>query len=67
MSLVNLLIYICILGLIFYVLFWGLGKIGLPEPFNKVAIAILVLIIVLVLINLLTGFAPVGPVLSWRH
>jgi len=34
---------------------WGLGAIGVPEPFNKVIRVILVLIVVIVLINLLMG------------
>jgi divalent metal cation (Fe/Co/Zn/Cd) transporter len=55
MDLIGLLVTVIILGIIFYVLWWGLGKMALPEPFNKVAVAILVLIIVLVLLGLLTG------------
>lgn len=42
-------------GLIFYVLWWGLGKIGLPEPFNKVITVVLIIGCVLVLIGILNG------------
>ena len=54
-ALISVLIYLVILGLIFYVVWWGLGTIGIPEPFNKVIRVILVLVVVIVLINLLMG------------
>ena len=63
-SLVGALIYLVVLGLIFYVCFWGLGRIGLPEPFAKIATVVLVLVAVIVLLNLLFGF--VGqPFIRW--
>jgi uncharacterized membrane protein YwzB len=55
-GLIQILIYLVVWGLILYVLWWGLGKIGLPEPFNKIAVVVLVLISVIVLVNLLLGF-----------
>lgn len=56
--LLSLLVTIIIAGLIFYLLWWLLGKIGLPEPFNKVATVILALVCVIFLIGLLTGTVP---------
>lgn len=56
--LLMLLIKLIILGLIFYVLWWGLGRIALPEPFNKIAIAILVIFAVVALFYFLVGIAP---------
>lgn len=61
MDLIGLLITIVIWGLIFYVLWWGLGKIALPEPFSKIAVVILVLLIVVVLLNILGMMGP-----PWR-
>jgi len=58
MDLVGLLVTVIILGLICYILWWGIGKMALPEPFNKVVTVIFVLIIVLVLLGLLTGRVP---------
>lgn len=55
MSLIALLITIIIYGIIFYVLWWALGAIGLPEPFAKIGLVVLVLASVLVVIGLLTG------------
>ncbi len=63
-GLIGLLVSLVIVGLILWVLWWGLGKIGLPEPFNKVATVILVLITVVFLINILLGFAG-HPLVRW--
>lgn len=60
MSLIDILVYLVIWGLVLYVLWWAIGALGLPEPFNKVARVVLVLVTVIVLLNLLIGFAP-GP------
>jgi hypothetical protein len=57
--LLTLFVKLVIAGLIFYVLFWALGKIGLPEPFSKIALVVLVLIIVIYLLDLLLGLSGV--------
>ena len=58
-GLIGVLIYLIVWGLILYILWWAIGKIGLPEPFGKIAVVVLVVITVLVLLNLLTGFIPI--------
>jgi len=55
MLLLILLISLVIWGLIFYIIWWGLGQIALPEPFNKVITVILVLAVIIVIIGVLTG------------
>lgn len=55
MSLITLLIYIILLGLVFYVLWWALAKIGLPAPFDKVAQVVIVLLVVVALLGIVTG------------
>lgn len=65
-GLFGLLIYVIVLGLIAYVCWWFLGKLALPEPFSKIAVAILALIVLVLLLNVLFGFAP-GPVVSWHR
>jgi hypothetical protein len=55
-SLVSILVYLIVWGLILYVLWWGIGKLGLPEPFGKIATVVLVVLTVVVLLNLLLGF-----------
>lgn len=64
MMIISLLLSIVLWGIIFYILFWGLGKIALPEPFAKVATVILVLAAVVVVIGLLTGSITPFPVLG---
>ena len=55
MNLIALLVTIVILGLAFYVLWWLLGMIELPEPFHKVATVLLALVAVVVILGLLFG------------
>lgn len=54
-ALLSALLWLVIVGLILYVCWWGLQKIGLPEPFNKIATVILVIVTVIVLVNFLLG------------
>ena len=58
MDLVALLINIIVWGIVLYILFWAVGRIGLPEPFNKIATVVLVLLTVVILLNLVFGWAP---------
>jgi len=55
MSLINLLIWVIILGLVFYVVYWALSHMPLPAPFAVVARVVLALIVVVVLLSLLFG------------
>jgi hypothetical protein len=65
-ELVSVLVYLVVWGLILYVLWWGIGRVGLPEPFAKIATVVLVLLTVVVLLNLLFGFTGT-PLISWRR
>ena len=60
-NLVSLVIYIVVIGLIFYVLWWGLAQIALPEPFDKIARVVVVDVAVLLLINALLGLTGSAP------
>lgn len=53
---VDLLVAIIIWGLVLAVLWWGVGRLPLPAPFNTVAQVILVILTVVILVNLLLGF-----------
>lgn len=55
MTILALLLSIVIWGLVFWLLWWALGVIGLPEPFAKVATVILVIAAIIVILGLLTG------------
>lgn len=50
---VNAIVMIIIAGLVFYLLWWLIGYVGLPEPFNKVGRVVLAILAVLVLIGIL--------------
>lgn len=49
----SVVLYLVVGGLIFWLLFWLVDSIGLPEPFHKVARAILIVLVVFVLIGIL--------------
>ena len=52
---VAILLSLVIWGVIFWLFWWLLGVIALPEPFNKVAIVLLTVCAVGIIIGLLTG------------
>lgn len=56
-SLLGLIIYLVVIGLIFWVIWWFLGYVGVPEPFNKVIRVILALVALIIVVNILLGFA----------
>ena len=63
-SLLSLLITLVIAGLICWLLWWFMGYVGLPEPFNKVARVLVGLVALIFLINVLMGL--VGkPFIVW--
>jgi uncharacterized membrane protein len=55
---IALLFSLVIWALIFYIIWWGLGQIAIPEPFNKVVTVIVVLAVIIVIIGLLMGSIP---------
>jgi hypothetical protein len=52
---ISIVVWVIVVGLVFYLLWWLVGYLGLPEPFNKVARVILAVAAVIFLINLLMG------------
>lgn len=56
---ISLIIWLVIVGMIFWLLWWFLGYVGLPEPFNKVARVLIGLIALILLLYLLLGM--LGP------
>lgn len=61
---IALILTLVIYALIFYVLWWALGALALPEPFNKIITVILVIAVVYVLIGVLTGSIVAFPALG---
>ena len=60
-ALVSLIVWIIVIGSVFGLLWWLIGYVGLPEPFNKVARIALAVIAVLILINMLLGLTGSAP------
>lgn len=52
-ALVNAFIWVVVAAVVWWLLNWLLGYIGVPEPFNKVAKVILAVLAVVILINAL--------------
>ena len=55
-TLASFLIYVVVAGLIFWLIWWLVDYIVLPEPFNKVVKVIIAVAAVLFLVNILLGF-----------
>lgn len=63
-AVVSVLLYVIIAGVIFGLLWWLVGYVGLPEPFNKVARVVLAVAAVFVLIGILLSLAG-HPIVTW--
>jgi hypothetical protein len=61
MSLVGLLIFIIIVGL----LYWAVSLLPLPQPFKNIALVIVILICIVFLLNAL-GIVGTGPIVHLR-
>lgn len=55
-SMLQALIYLVIVGAIFWVVWWAIGYASIPEPFNKVLRIVVVLIAVVVVIQFLLRY-----------
>lgn len=51
----GLVLELVIVGLIFWVIWWFVGYVGVPDPFNKVIQVILGLVALIYVVNLLLG------------
>jgi hypothetical protein len=54
-GLLSLVIYLVVIGLIFWCIWWALSQFVIPEPFNKVIRVVLGLVALIIVINLLLG------------
>lgn len=63
-TLVSLLITLVVAGLVFWLLLWFIGFVGIPEPFAKVAKVIVALVAVVFLLNILLGLGG-HPIVKW--
>lgn len=65
-SLVSALIWLIVMGCIFWLVIWFIGWVALPEPFAKIAKVVVGVIIFLILLNFLMGLTGYGPIINWR-
>lgn len=64
-GMISLVVYLVIIALIFWVVWWFIGYVGVPEPFNKVIRVVMGLIALLVVISILLGMLG-QPVMNFR-
>jgi hypothetical protein len=60
MSLLTLVVYILILGLLYWLCDYLLGLFPLPEPMNRIVRAIVIVVLVLILISILLNVLGAG-------
>lgn len=61
---VDVVIWLIVAGVIFWLLNWLIDYVGVPEPFRKVAKVIIAIVAVLLVINALLALAG-HPLVSW--
>ena len=54
-GLMSMLIYLVVIGLIFWCIWWALSYFAIPEPFNKIIRVVVGLVALIIVINLLLG------------
>jgi hypothetical protein len=64
-SLVSVVIYLIVAGLILWLLYWLIAYVGLPEPFAKVAYVVLAIVAVLIVIGILLSLISGQPLFRW--
>lgn len=62
---VHLILYIIVAGAIFGLLWFLIGYVGIPEPFNRFARVALMVLAVLVLIGVLLSLIGGRPLIRW--
>ena len=60
-AMVSVIIYLIVAGLVFWLLWWLINYVGLPEPFHKIANVILAIAAVLVIIGILLSLTTGQP------
>jgi len=63
-ALIHGIIFLIILGLIFWLLWWLVGYTAPPEPFNKIIRVVLAIAAVIILINVLLSWTG-HPLIKW--
>jgi hypothetical protein len=61
----NLVIQLVLCGLVFWLILWFVGWVGVPEPFLKIIKVVLGLVVLVFLINIIMGFGG-HPMIHWN-
>jgi len=56
-GLLGIVVYLVIIGVVFWAILWFVGYVGVPEPFNKVIKVVVGLVALIIVVNLLLGLA----------
>lgn len=62
MSLVSLLIFVLVAGLVIYLIFWAMNYLGMPDPIKKV---VTVIVVIIAVVWLLSNFLPGATAWHW--
>lgn len=63
-TIVNVVIWLLVAGVIFWLLNWLIDYVGVPEPFHKVAKVVIAIVAVLLIVNALLALAG-RPLVAW--
>ncbi len=61
-ALIALLVWICVIGLILWIVWWGISQVPMAEPIATVVRAMFVVIVCLIAISLLLQILPAPPI-----
>ena len=64
-ALLSIVVWLVVVGLILYVLWWLIGYVGLPQPFDKVARVIVAVVAAVLLINFLLSLTGATPLIRF--
>ena len=64
-ALLTAVVWLVVVGLICWLIWWLIGYVGLPEPFNKVARVIVAVVAVILLINFLLSLTGATPLIRF--
>jgi hypothetical protein len=59
-GLLNVVLYLVVIGLIIWLLLWALGQVGLPDPFGRIIRVLIIVVGVILIINVLLGLVGHG-------
>jgi hypothetical protein len=65
-GLLYLVIWLAVIGLAFYVIWWLIGFVGLPQPFDKVLRVIVAIVAAIIVVSILLNAVGMPPAIRFR-